>query len=126
MIKSMESSVGQKFMLGLYKKLIELEKSYSPKKIKNMPIDATLKEKAKAYPIENLIKVGTYGLQKNKALCPFHEEKTPSFHVYPNNTAYCHGSCGKSFDAIDIYMEQNNLQGKEGFKQAIEELSRKT
>lgn len=125
MIKNMESSVGQKFMLGLYKKLIQLEKSYSPKKTKNMPIDATLKERAKAYPIENLIKVGTYGLQKNKALCPFHKEKTPSFHVYPNNTGYCHGGCGKSFDVIDIYMEKNNLQGKEGFKIAIEELSRK-
>lgn len=124
--KNMESSVGQKFMLGLSKKLIELEKSYSPKKIKNMPIDSTLRDRAKAYPIENLIKVGTHGLEKNKALCPFHQEKTPSFHVYPNNTGYCHGGCGKHYDVIDIYMEQNNLRGKDGFKQAIEELGRKT
>jgi DNA primase len=125
-VKNMESSVGKNFMLGLYKKLIELEKSYSPKKIKNMPVDSTLKDRARAYPIENLIKVGTNGLQKNKALCPFHSEKTPSFHIYPDNTGYCHGGCGKHFDVIDIYMSQNNLQGKEGFKTAIEELSRKT
>lgn len=125
-VKNMEQSVGQKFMLGLYKKLIELEKSYSPKKRQNMPADSSLRDRAKSYPIENLIKVGTHGLQKNKALCPFHKEKTPSFHIYPDNTGYCHGGCGKHFDVIDIYMQQNNLSGKEGFKKAIDELSRKT
>lgn len=124
--KNMEASVGQKFMLRLYKKLIELEKSYSPNKRKNMPVDSTLRDKARAYPIENLIKVGTYGLTKNKALCPFHNEKTPSFHIYPDNTGYCHGGCGKKYDAIDIYMHQNNLFGKEGFRKAIEELAQKT
>lgn len=124
--KNMEQSVGQKFMLGLYKKLIELEKSYSPNKRKNMPVDSTLRDKAKAYPIQNLIKVGTYGLDRNKALCPFHNEKTPSFHIYPDNTGYCHGGCGKHYDAIDIYMMQNHLHGKEGFKKAIEELAQKT
>lgn len=125
-VKNMEPSVGRMFMLGLCKKLIELEKSYRPKKRENMPVDSTLKDRAKAYPIQNLIKVGTHGLQKNKALCPFHKEKTASFHVYPNNTGYCHGGCGKRFDVIDIYMEQNHLYGKEGFKRAIAELSRKT
>lgn len=124
--KNMEQSVGKKFMLGLYKKMIELEKSYSPKKVKNMPIDSTLRDKAKAYPIENLIKVGTYGLDKNKALCPFHQEKTPSAHIYPDNTGFCYGGCGKHFDVIDIYMKQNNLHGKDGFKRAIEELAQKT
>lgn len=124
--KNMEQSVGQKFMLGLYKKMIELEKSHSQSKRKNMPVDSTLRDRAKAYPIQNLIKVGTYGLQKNKALCPFHNEKTPSFHIYPDNTGFCHGGCGKHYDVIDIYMMQNHLHGKEGFKQAIEELSQKT
>jgi DNA primase len=124
--KNMEQSVGRQFMLGLYKKLIELEKSYSPNKRKNMPVDSTLRDKAKAYPIQNLIKVGTYGLDRNKALCPFHNEKTPSFHIYPDNTGYCHGGCGKHYDAIDIYMMQNHLHGKEGFKKAIEDLAQKT
>ena len=126
MIKNMEQSVGQKLMLKLYKKLIELEKSCSPKKRNNMPTDSTLRDRARAYPIQNLIKVETYGSNKNKALCPFHTEKTPSYHIYPDNTGYCHGGCGRKFDVIDIYMHQNNLSGKDGFKQAIEELSKKT
>lgn len=124
--KNMESSVGQKIMLGLSKKLIELEKSYSPQKRKNMPVDSTLRDRAKSYPIQNLLKVGTFGLSKNKALCPFHNEKTASFHVYPDNTGYCHGGCGKHFDVIDIYMKQQNLYGKGGFKRAIEDLAAKT
>jgi len=124
--KMMEESVGKQFMLGLIKKLIELEKSLTPKKRKDMPVDSTIKDKAKAYPIQNLIKVHTNGIYRNKALCPFHSENSPSYHVYKDNTGYCHGSCGKTYDVIDIYMKQENLFGKEGFKVAIEQLSQKT
>jgi len=122
MSKGMEQSVGQKFMLLLGKKLMELEKAYTPKKVQNMPIDSTKRDRAKAYPIGNLIKVGTHGSQKNKAICPFHTEKTGSYHVYPNNTGHCYGQCGRTYDVIDIYMMQQNLT----FKQAIDELSQKT
>ncbi len=35
-----------------------------------------------------------------KGLCPFHNEKTPSFYVYPDtNSFYCFG-CGAGGDAI--------------------------
>lgn len=36
-----------------------------------------------------------------KILCPFHEESTPSLHVYPDGKYYCFG-CGKSGFAKDL------------------------
>ncbi len=40
-----------------------------------------------------------------KALCPFHEEKTPSFHVNPERQIYKCFGCGKAGDAISFVME---------------------
>ena len=45
----------------------------------------------------------------HQACCPFHEEKTPSFHVFPRtNTFKCFG-CGKYGDAYTFEMEYNHL-----------------
>lgn len=42
-------------------------------------------------------------------LCPFHGEKTPSFHVYPeDNHFYCFG-CGAGGDVISFIMRIENL-----------------
>lgn len=44
-----------------------------------------------------------------KGLCPFHSEKTPSFHVYIGNQSfYCFG-CGASGDVITFTMKTENL-----------------
>ena len=49
-------------------------------------------------------------------LCPFHEERNPSFYIYPDtNTFYCFG-CAKSGDVINLVEEMKNLN----FKQAID------
>lgn len=56
-----------------------------------------------------------------KGLCPFHNEKTPSFVVSPEkNIFHCFG-CGESGDAITFIMKYNHLD----FIEAIEELSSK-
>lgn len=34
-------------------------------------------------------------------LCPFHDERTPSFYVHPERGFYCHG-CGAKGDALDF------------------------
>jgi DNA primase len=44
-----------------------------------------------------------------RACCPFHEEKTPSFHVSPaKNIFKCFG-CGKGGSAIDFVMEHEHV-----------------
>lgn len=71
-------------------------------------------ERAKAFPIPSII-----DFVKGKAMCPFHNEKTPSLHYYEKtNTTYCFGGCGKSFDAVDIYQKKFNVS----FKDAVNEL----
>jgi DNA primase len=54
-----------------------------------------------------------------KGLCPFHDEKTPSFTVAPaRNVYYCHG-CGQGGDAIKFLMDAEHLS----FVESIERLA---
>lgn len=62
-------------------------------------------DRAKECPIENLI---PHPPKRGMALCPFHNEKTGSFHIRKDNTWICYGSCGISGDSIDLYMKLNN------------------
>jgi DNA primase len=58
-------------------------------------------ERAKAYPIENLLEEEPS--QNGKYLCPLHTEKTASLHIYKeNNTWHCFG-CGEGGDSISLY-----------------------
>ncbi len=55
-----------------------------------------------------------------KGLCPFHNEKTPSFTVYPDTRSfYCFG-CGASGDVISFLMRMDNLDYVEAIKQAAD------
>ena len=42
-------------------------------------------------------------------LCPFHNEKTPSFTVYPENGSYYCFGCGQGGDIITFVMKMENL-----------------
>jgi DNA primase len=54
-----------------------------------------------------------------KGLCPFHDEKSPSFNVTPGRELYyCHG-CGKGGDAIRFVEEIDHLT----FSEAVERLA---
>ena len=72
-------------------------------------------ERAKAVPIEELYEGK---LRKGTGLCPFHDEKTSSFHIFKDNRWRCFGSCGTGGDSISFYMKAN---GK-GFKEAVRAL----
>ncbi len=55
-----------------------------------------------------------------KGLCPFHGEKTPSFHVNPVRQSYKCFGCGEGGDAISFLMQVENLT----FPEAMETLAR--
>lgn len=56
-----------------------------------------------------------------KGLCPFHQEKTPSFVVFPDSgNFHCFG-CGKGGDAFTFYGQVEHLE----FREALQELARR-
>mgnify|MGYP003640152405 FL=1 len=54
------------------------------------------------------------------ACCPFHQEKTPSFHVNAQKNFYHCFGCGASGDSINFLREYDNLN----FNEAVEELAK--
>ena len=54
-------------------------------------------------------------------LCPFHNEKTPSFSVNPDRQIYHCFGCGKGGGVINFIMEVENLS----FPEAVEKLARR-
>jgi DNA primase len=113
--KAMDNCVGKVFLFELVSALTPARR-HNPKRTYEPTQDFTQAvERAKSYPIEYLIP-----LIRNKAKCPFHEEKTGSFHVYKDNHAFCHGSCNRAYDSIDVYKHLHNCS----FKEAVEQLNR--
>lgn len=78
-------------------------------------------DRARVYPIYELARdkldlrqVG----RKFVALCPYHDEKTPSFTLYPEtNTFHCYG-CGAHGDVINLAQQLSGLT----FKESVESL----
>lgn len=69
---------------------------------------------AKKVPFNKLLKLEVVG-NRAKCLCPFHNEKTPSFVVYADtNRGHCHG-CGKNVDTIQYLVEIKKIE----FNQAV-------
>lgn len=56
----------------------------------------------------------------HKGLCPFHEEKTPSFHVWPQSGNFKCFGCDAHGDLFDFLMRRNNTP----FRETVEELAR--
>ncbi|HEY3754585.1 MAG TPA: DNA primase [Opitutaceae bacterium] len=56
-----------------------------------------------------------------KGLCPFHHEKTPSFHVDPDKGFYKCFGCGKAGDIISFVRETEQLD----FSEAVEALGQR-
>ena len=54
-----------------------------------------------------------------KGLCPFHDERSPSFHVTPSRGLYYCFGCGEGGDVVDFLMKHDHLT----FGEAIEKLA---
>ena len=71
--------------------------------------EASILEVKRAVDITEVVRGYLPNLKKAganfKTLCPFHEEKTPSFNVHPEKGIYKCFGCGKAGDAIDFVRE---------------------
>lgn len=78
--------------------------------------------RAREFPIEELYdgRLFKSGGKSKCGLCPFHVEKTPSFHIYKDNRYKCFG-CQEYGDVIQFYMKQNNVK----FIDAVKALTNK-
>src|SRR3712207_9242633 len=56
-----------------------------------------------------------------KGLCPFHQEKTPSFVVFPDSQNFHCFGCGKGGDAFTFYQQIEHVD----FREALQELARR-
>lgn len=77
------------------------------------PITPERVERARAYPIEDLLEI-----KRGTTLCIFHDDHKPSLKIYPDNHVYCF-SCMRRADVIDIYMALNGC----GFQEAVRKLA---
>ncbi|MCA9758979.1 MAG: DNA primase [Candidatus Eisenbacteria bacterium] len=55
-----------------------------------------------------------------KGLCPFHQEKTPSFHVSPDHQTYHCFGCGAGGDVFSFVMELENMTFPEALRHLAE------
>ena len=71
--------------------------------------------------IGEVVTLRTAGAGSLKGLCPFHDERSPSFHVTPaRGLYYCFG-CGEGGDVVDFLMKHDHLT----FTEAIEKLAQR-
>ncbi len=56
-----------------------------------------------------------------KGLCPFHQEKTPSFILFPDSQNFHCFGCGRGGDAFTFYMGVEHVE----FREALHELARR-
>lgn len=101
--------------LEYWNNLLKPKINYKPSKITDEGI-----QKARNFPLEKLYKGDLVRSgSRYKGLCPFHEEKTPSFFIFDNNKYHCYG-CQEHGNPIDFLMKVENIS----FKDAVKELLR--
>ena len=67
---------------------------------------------------ESGVTLRSAGGGKLKGLCPFHDEKTPSFNVNPANGFYMCFGCGESGNVISFVTKHDHMSFPEAVDQA--------
>lgn len=81
---------------------------------------ASVRERARIDDVvRDYVMLRNAGSGSFKGLCPFHDEKTPSFTVTPSRGFYYCFGCGEGGDVINFLMRQQNL----GFQEAVQMLA---
>lgn len=74
-------------------------------------------EAARKVPIAGLLGL-RLGQRLTHCKCPFHNDSTPSFVIYPDNSYHCYGCSAHGNNAIDFVMKLMEMP----FKEAVSEL----
>ena len=89
--------------------------------IKREDIDAVRERADLREVVEQHVTLKGAGIGSWKGLCPFHDERTPSFHIRPQvGTYHCFG-CGESGDVIAFLMAMDHTS----FQETVERLAGK-
>ncbi|OSM42398.1 DNA primase [Nesterenkonia sp. PF2B19] len=89
--------------------------------IKREDIDAVRERVDLREVVEQYVTLKGAGIGSWKGLCPFHDERTPSFHIRPHvGTYHCFG-CGESGDVIAFLMAMEHTS----FQETVERLAHK-
>lgn len=89
--------------------------------IKREDIDAVRERADLREVVEQYVTLKGAGIGSWKGLCPFHDERSPSFHIRPHvGTYHCFG-CGESGDVIAFLMAMEHTS----FQETVERLAGK-
>src|SRR3974390_570463 len=84
---------------------------------------ATLKQQADIVRIVGeYVKLRKSGAQNFSALCPFHQEKTPSFSVHATRQFYHCFGCGASGDVFSFVQKIENITFPEAVRAVAQKL----
>ncbi|WP_124039619.1 DNA primase [Neoactinobaculum massilliense] len=89
--------------------------------IKREDIERVRTEVPIADVVAEYVQLKPAGVDSLKGLCPFHDEKTPSFHVRPHVGRYHCFGCGEGGDVISFVEKIENIT----FVEAVEMLAQK-
>lgn len=106
-------------LVYLKHKMLRL-KRYLPIEPSKSRINQEQINRAKEYPIVQIAESHLPGIKKcgstYRSLCPYHNEKTPSFYLYPQtNTFHCFG-CGEHSDVIGLTQKLRGIDFIEAVK----------
>ncbi len=106
-----------RYLLDIWERI---NKDYNPPIRPHRMFSDIEMERARNYPIERLHKGKLRSSGKRfVGLCPFHQERTPSFFIFENNRWHCFGACSTGGDSISFLMKLENI----GFIEAVRRLN---